>query len=164
MKTDKQVGIECYSIFNHLQRLVDSHIPAMDYETATQIPENSYQIHTVAFFHNLRLAALENNFLNLLTNCYYESEDFDQFKRLTPFLCSTSHLLCSQTLSPFHEVEEEQVIDFFMRFVANFSVEQNIAEFIQFKVIPFMHNFKLHNEEITHLLPQSQRSASQLLH
>lgn len=164
MKTDKQVGIECYSIFNHLQRLVDSHIPAMDYETATQIPENSYQIHTVAFFHNLRLAALENNFLNLLTNCYYESHDFDQFKRLTPFLCSTSHLLCSQTLSPFHEVEEEQVIDFFMRFVANFSVEQNIAEFIQFKVIPFMHNFKLHNEEITHLLPQSQRSANQLLH
>lgn len=164
MKTDKQVGIECYSIFNHLQRLVDSHIPAMDYETATQIPENSYQIHTVAFFHNLRLAALENNFLNLLTNCYYESEDFDQFKRLTPFLCSTSHLLCSQTLSPFHEVEEEQVIDFFMRFVANFSVEQNIAEFIQFKVIPFMHNFKLHNEEITHLLPQSHRSANQLLH
>lgn len=164
MKTDKQVGIECYSIFNHLQRLVDSHIPAMDYETATQIPENSYQIYTVAFFHNLRSAALENNFLNLLTNCYYESEDFDQFKRLTPFLCSTNHLLCSQTLSPFHKVEEEQVIDFFMRFVANFSVEQNIAEFIQFKVIPFMHNFKLHNEEITHLLPHSQRSANQLLH
>lgn len=147
-----------------MQRLVDSHIPAMDYETATQIPENSYQIHTVAFFHNLRLAALENNFLNLLTNCYYESQDFDQFKRLTPFLCSTSHLLCSQTLSPFHEVEGEQVIDFFMCFVANFSIEQNIAEFIQFKVIPFMHNFKLHNEEITHLRPQSQRSANQLLH
>lgn len=164
MKTDKQVGIECYSIFNHLQRLVDSHIPEMDYETAIQIPENSFQIHTVAFFHNLRLAALENNFINLLTNCYFESQDFDQFKRLTPFLCSTSHLLCSQTLSPFHEVEEEKVIDFFMRFVATFSVEQNIAEFIQFKVVPFMHNFKLHNEEITHLLPQSQRSENQLLH
>ena len=163
MKTDKQIGIECYSIFNHLQRLVDLHIPEMDYETAIQIPENSFQIHTVAFFHNLRLAALENNFLNLLTNCYFESQDFEQFKRLTPFLCSTSHLLCSQTLSPFHEVEEEKVIDFFMRFVANFSVEQNIAEFIQFRVIPFMHNFKLHNEEITYLLPQSQR-LSNLLH
>ena len=164
MKTDKQVGIECYSVFNHLQRLVDSHIPEMDYETVVQIPENYFQMPTVAFFHNLRVAALENNFANLLTTCYFESQDFDQFKRLTPFLCSTSHLLCSQTLSPFHEIEEEKVIDFFMSFVANFSIEQNIAEFIQFKVVPFMHNFKLHNEEIMHLLPQSQRSTNQVLH
>ncbi len=164
MKTDKQIGIECYSIFNHLQRLLDSHIPEMDYETTIQIPENSFHIHTVAFFHNLRLAAFEDNFVNLLTNCYFESQDIDQFKRLTPFLCSESHLLCSQTLSPFHEVEEEKVIDFFMRFVANFSAEQNIVEFIQFKVAPFMHNFKLHTEEIVHLLPQYQRSTNQILH
>ena len=164
MKTDKQVGTECYSVFNHLQRLTDSHIPEMDYETALQIAENSFQIHTVTFFHNLRLAALENNFANLLTNCYFESEDFEQFKRLTPFLCSASHLLCSRTLIPFHQVNEEEVLDFFMRFVANFSMDENIAEFIQFKVIPFMHNFKIHNEEITHLLPNLQRSVSESLH
>lgn len=164
MKTDKLVGTECYSVFNHLQRLVDLHIPAMDYDTALRIPENSFQIHTVAFFHNLRLAALENNFVNLLSICYFESEDFNQFKRLTPFLCSASHLLFSQRLSPFHNVEEEKVINFIMCFVATFSAEQNIEEFIQFKVIPFMLNFKLHKEEITHLLPQFQRAAYKLLH
>ncbi|MBA3755220.1 MAG: hypothetical protein H0X02_02880 [Nitrosomonas sp.] len=164
MKTDKQVGTECYSVFNHLQCLIDSHIPAMDYETALMIPENSYQVHTVAFFHNLRLAALENNFVNLLSICYFESKDFEQFKRLTPFMCTASHLLFSQTLSPFHEVEEEKVINFIMRFVATFSTEQNIEELIQFKIIPFMQNFKLHKEEIMHIHPQFQRSANQLLH
>jgi hypothetical protein len=164
MKTDKQVGIECYSIFNHLQRLIDAHIPGMDDETAIQIPENSYQIHTVAFFHNLRLAALENNFANLLANCYFESQDLDQFKRLTPFLCTKSHLLFSQMLNPFHTIEEEKVLDFFMRFVTNFSIEQDIVEFIQFKVNPFMRSFKLHNEKITHLLPRHQHSTNQLLH
>ncbi len=164
MKTDKQVGAECYSVFNHLQRLTDSHIPTMDYEAAIQIPENPLQIHAVAFFYNLRLAALENNFVALLTNCYFESEDIEQFKRLTPFLCSASHLLCSQTLHPFHAIDEEKVIDFFMRFVANFSMNENIAEFIQFKVIPFMHNFKIRNEEITHLLSLFQRPANQSLH
>ena len=72
MKTDKQVGGMCYSLFNHLQCIADLHIPEIDYETAMQIPENSYQYHTVAFFHNLRLAALENNFANLLTCCSQE--------------------------------------------------------------------------------------------
>lgn len=164
MKTDKQVGAECDSIFNHLQRLADSHIPMMDYEAAIQIPENPFQIHAVAFFYNLRLAALENNLVALLTNCYFESEDIEQFKRLTPFLCSASHLLCSQTLYPFHEIDEEKVISFFMRFVSNFSMNENIAEFVEFKVIPFMHNFKIRNEEITHMLSPLKRSASQSLH
>ena len=72
MKTDKQVGIECYSVFNHLQRLVDAHIPEINYENALQLPENSFQMHTVAFFHNLRFAALENNFANLLARAYSE--------------------------------------------------------------------------------------------
>ncbi|PTQ76435.1 hypothetical protein C8R26_11728 [Nitrosomonas oligotropha] len=164
MKTDKQVGTECYSVFNHLQRLTDKHIPEMDYETAIKIPESSLQIHSVTFFHNLRLAALENNFAGLLANCYFESEDFDQFKRLTPFLCSASHLACSRTLIPFHQIDEEKVLDFFMRFVANFSVNENIAEFIQFKVIPFMHNFRIRNEEITRSFPKLRRLTSQSLH
>lgn len=164
MKTDKQVGIECYSVFNHLQHLTDSHIPELDYEIVIQMPENSFQLHTVIFLHNLRLAALENNLANLLTNCYLESEDFEQFKRLTPFLCSESHLLCVSNLIPFHQVDEVKVLDFFMRFVANFSMEVNIAEFIQFKVIPFMHNFKLRNEKQTHSFPKHRRSESQLLH
>ncbi|PXW86119.1 hypothetical protein C8R34_11517 [Nitrosomonas sp. Nm84] len=164
MKTDKQVGARCYSLFNHLQRIADLQIPEIDYEAAIQIPENSFQFHTVAFFHNLRLAALENNFANLLTCCYYESEDLEQFQRLTPFLCSKSHLLCSHTLQPFHQVDEETVLDFFMRFATNFSRDNDLGQFIQFKIIPFMHSFKIHKEEITHLFPQQQRAANQLLH
>lgn len=164
MKTDKQVGTECYSVFNHLQRLTDSYIPAIDYELAMQPPKNAFQIHAITFCHNLRLAALENNLVVLLTNCYFESADIEQFKRLTPFLCSASHLLCSRTLDPFHEIDEVKVIDFFMDFVAEFSMKENLIEFIQFKVIPFMHNFKIHNEEITYLAPRLQRTANQSLH
>ena len=164
MKTDKQVGGMCYSLFNHLQCIADLHIPEIDYETAMQIPENSFQFHTVAFFHNLRLAALENNFANLLTCCYYESEDFEQFQRLTPFLCSTSHLLCSHTLQPYHQVDEDKVLDFFMRFAANFSKENDLGQFIQFKIIPFMHSFQIHKEEIIHLFPQQRNAITQLLH
>ncbi len=163
MKTDKQVGTECYSVFNHLQRLTDSHIPELDSKTVVHIPENSFHIHTVTFLHNMRLAALENNFANLLANCYLESADFEQFKRLTPFLCSASHLLCSSTLNPFHQVDEDKVLDFFMRYAANFSMEENIAEFIQFKVIPYMHNFNIRNEN-TNFIPKNHRSANQLLH
>ena len=37
MKTDKQVGGMCYSLFNHLQCIADLHIPEIDYETAMQI-------------------------------------------------------------------------------------------------------------------------------
>lgn len=164
MKTDKQVGAVCYSLFNHLQRIADLHIPEIDYETAIQIPENSFQYHTVEFFNNLRLAALENNYANLLTCCYYESENLEQFQRLTPFLCSESHLLCSHTLQPFHQVDEEKVINFFMRFAANFSKDNDLDEFIQCKIIPFMHSFKIHKEKITHLFPRHQRAPSQLLH
>lgn len=61
MKTDKQVGEACYSLFNHLQRVADLHIPEIDYEAAIQIPENSFKFFTVDFFKNLRLAALEDN-------------------------------------------------------------------------------------------------------
>jgi len=164
MKTDKQVGAECYSVFNHLQRLTDSYIPTMDYDAAMQTPKNAFQVHAITFFHNLRLAALENNFVVLLTNCYFESADIEQFKRLTPFLCSASHLSCSRELNPFHEIDEVKVIDFFMGFVAEFSMQENLIEFIQFKVIPFMHNFKIHNEEITYLIPRLQRTANQSLH
>jgi hypothetical protein len=163
MKSDKQVGIVCYSLFNHLQRLADLHVPEVDYKTALQHSGNHFQLHTVAFFNNLRLAALENNLTNLLIYCYYECEDFDQFQRLTPFLCSQSHLLCSKTLHPFHQVDDVKVLDFFIYFVTNFSKNNNLPQFIQFKVIPYMHNFKIQDEKVAFLLPQYQRS-NQSLH
>ena len=164
MKTDKQVGTVCYSLFNHLQNLADMYIPEIDYETNCEIPESSFQLHTIAFFHNARLAALENNFANLLTSCYFESKDFEQFQRLTPFLDSESHLLCWQTLQPFHQVDEDTVLDFFMRFAVDFSRNIELDKFIQFKIVPFMYSFKIHKEEITHLFPQHQRAANQILH
>lgn len=164
MKTDKQVGTVCYSLFNHLQHIADMHIPEIDYETALEIPETSFQLHTISFFHNIRLAALENNFANLLTSCYYESEDFEQFQRLTPFLDSKSHLLCFQTLQPFHQVDEDTVLDFFMRFAVNFSKDIELDKFIQFKIFPFMYSFEIHKEETTHLFTQHPQTASHLLH
>jgi len=165
MKTDKQVGTVCYSLFNHLQHIADMHVPEIDYETAFEIPETSFQLHTIAFFHNVRLAALENNFANLLTSCYYESEDFEQFQRLTPFLDSQSYLLCFQTLLPFHQVDEDTVLDFFMRFAVNFSKENELSKVIEFKIVPFMYSFKIHKQEISHMFPkQQQRITSHLLH
>lgn len=170
MKTDKQVGEACYSLFNHLQRVADLHIPEIDYEAAIQIPENSFKFFTVDFFKNLRLAALEDNYANLLTCCYYESEDYEQFKRLTPFLNSTSNIWCSHTLQPFHQVSKEKVVDFFIRFAANFSRDNDLRQFIQSKITPYMYSFQLHKVEITHLFaqphphPQPLLAANQLLH
>ncbi|ALQ51688.1 hypothetical protein [Nitrosomonas ureae] len=159
-RTDELVGMVCYSMFNHLQRLANLYTPEFDFEAAIKIQENPFQLQAAAFFQNLRLAALENNFCTLLLYCYYESHDFYQFKRLTPYLTSRNHLLCNKILNPYHGIEDEIVLDFFTRFVIKFNRNLNFEHFIKAKVNVVMRTFKIHEEQITCLFPQRQPLAT----
>jgi len=159
-RTDDVVGMACYSMFNHLMKVANLHAPEINFETAIKIPQNPFQVHTAAFFHNMRLAALENNFCNLLIYLYYESASFEQFKRLSPFLGEKNHKLFDRILNPFQKIDDQKALDVFQKFVTKFNRNMNFDKFIKVKVYPVMRTFKIHEEPVTNIFTQSEPVSS----